>query len=315
MRSVHIHSLCGVGAHKRLLTDACMTSIFSSSWMCRTCGREACFDCFAHIKDAAAGSDEPPKSRSATPPQRERQHRSPFFLPCTKRIKHQAKDFSPATRFCGTELADAIKDMEALLGSSDAEPSSSYGDGMHGIVSEPSPTAGSLSSGSAPDNSSTTALPPSNAEPAHLPAVLPDPSSSSSPESSALGCAPSEGPIPSHDTATFSDAELTEEVFRQVWSTGDPLIVTGVLEKFHVQWTPEYFRSNYGQQKCTIVECQSEMVKEVTVERFFSGFGDYENRSESNSNWKLKVRRIWIHTPLPTPCSWHIQPETGLTLD
>ncbi|KAM5537170.1 hypothetical protein V8D89_009103 [Ganoderma adspersum] len=269
----------------RATCDACMTSIFSSSWMCRTCGREACFDCFAHIKDAA-GSEEPPDSRSMTPPQRERHHRSPFFLPCTKRNKHQPKDFSPATRFCGTELAQAIEDMEALLGSSGAEPSSSSEDRMHDTVSKSSPTAASLSSGSAPDNSPTTALPPSNPEPAHLPAVLPGPSSSSSPESSAVGCAPSEGAIPSHDTATFSHVELTEEVFRQVWSRGDPLMVTGVLEKFHVQWTPEYFRSNYGQQKCTIVECQSELIKEVTVERFFSGFGNYEDRKESN--WKLK---------------------------
>ncbi|KAI1797007.1 hypothetical protein LXA43DRAFT_985519 [Ganoderma leucocontextum] len=268
----------------RATCDACMTSIFSSSWMCRTCGRETCFDCFAHIKEVA-GSDELPESRAMTPPQRERHHRSPFFLPCTKRNRHQPKDFSPVTRFCGTELGQAIEDMEALLVASVVEPSDPPGDRMHDIGSLPS--AASLPSGAATANFTATVLASPNRESTHLAAPLPAPSTSSGTESSTVG-PPSLGgeAIPSHDTATLSHIQLTEEVFHQVWSSGDPIVVTGVLEKFHVQWTPEYFRSNYGHQKCTIVECQSEISKEVTVARFFSLFGNYENRSRSN--WKLK---------------------------
>ncbi len=280
------HSCSSGYAHNgRLLTDACMTSIFSSSWMCRTCGREACFDCFAHLQETE--SAEPAESRAATPPQRERHHRSPFFLPCTNRNRHHSKDFSPVTRFCGTELAQAITDMEILLAPSIIESSTRNPseDRMHDIGSPPSPA--SLPSRSATGDLTAPILPSPTTEPAHLAAPLSTPPLSGT-ESPTLGITLCGEAIPSHDTTTFSHIRLTEEVFRELWSTGDPLVVTGVLEKFQVQWTPEYFRSNYGHQRCTIVECQSETMKEVTVDQFFSWFGNYENRSKAN--WKLKVR-------------------------
>ena len=290
-RETEVRATCGTKrssssshiAYNMSVLDACMTSIFSSSWMCRTCGREACFDCFAYIKEVS-GSETPPEPKSMTPPQRERYNRSPFFLPCAKRSRHQPKDFSPVTRFCETELAQAIKEMEALLASSSIEHSSPPEDRTHD--SQPPPSVIPSRFGGVVGDSTTTVLPSLNPEPAHLPVPLPIPSSS---ESSTVYPAPNEA-IPSHSTVTFPHVELTEELFRQVWSIGDPLVVTGVLEKFRVQWTPEYFCNNYGRQICTIVECQSETIKEVTVEKFFSGFGNYENRS--TSNWKLKVRTI-----------------------
>ena len=293
-RETEVRATCGTKrssssshiAYNMSVLDACMTSIFSSSWMCRTCGREACFDCFAYIKEVS-GSETPPEPKSMSPPQRERHHRNPFFLPCTKRNRHQPKDFSPVTRFCETELAQAIKEMEALLASSSTGHSSPPEDRTHD--SQPLLSVIPLSSGGATGDFTPTVLPSLNPEPAQLPTPLPPPTSSNGSESTTVYPAPNEA-IPSHSTITFAHVELTEEVFRQVWGVGDPLVVTGVLEKFRVQWTPEYFCNNYGRQICTIVECQSETIKEVTVEKFFSGFGNYENRS--TSNWKLKVRAM-----------------------
>jgi lysine-specific demethylase 3 len=91
--------------------------------------------------------------------------------------------------------------------------------------------------------------------------------------------------LPFHPTTTIPDSELTDEVFRPLWSRGDPIVVTGILPKFKVQWTPEYFVQKYNSQSCLILECQTDQNKRVTVGEFFSWFGKYEGRVEC---WKLK---------------------------
>jgi len=78
---------------------------------------------------------------------------------------------------------------------------------------------------------------------------------------------------------------LTEVEFRKVWSLGAPLVVTGLGEKFGIRWRPEHFREKHGAQNCSIVECQTDASKRVTVGEFFGYFGKYEGRTE---RWKLK---------------------------
>ena len=58
----------------------------------------------------------------------------------------------------------------------------------------------------------------------------------------------------------FADADLTDEKFslRRVWERGAPLVVNGLLSKFHIQWMPEYFSTKYGTQSCLILECRTE---------------------------------------------------------
>lgn len=101
----------------RATCDTCMTSIFSSSWMCRLCGREACGECFAQVRELTF--DRPGAGQAeiaALQARREKHaHSNPFFLSCTRRNEHQAKDFSPMSRFCKEELGAAIDAMERLL--------------------------------------------------------------------------------------------------------------------------------------------------------------------------------------------------------
>ena len=91
--------------------------------------------------------------------------------------------------------------------------------------------------------------------------------------------------IPSHPTKTYITSELTEVEFRKVWSLGAPLVVTGLGEKFGIRWRPEHFREKHGAQNCSIVECQTDASKRITVGEFFGYFGKYEGRTE---HWKLK---------------------------
>ncbi|THH01849.1 hypothetical protein EW026_g891 [Hermanssonia centrifuga] len=116
-------------------------------------------------------------------------------------------------------------------------------------------------------------------------AIPPDPSTFANTVSgtSAQSALPSS--VPSHTAQYFTNSELTDDVFRDIWSKGDPLVVTDLLHKFRLDWTPEYFSTKYGSQGCLILECQTDQNKRVTVGDFFSWFGKYEGRRDC---WKLK---------------------------
>ena len=263
-----------------------MTSIFSCSWMCRLCGREACAECFEQVKDLT--EDKPGATQAeiaALQARREKHaHTNPFFLSCTRRNEHHAKDFSPMSRFCKSELAQAIKDMEALLTEPDPDeipvigaidPALQNGQSVSNLGSGVVSNGVSSIIGEAtqvhPVGDRPNGVPPNMGPQTH---PLPDTISTESPG------------IPFHHTITIPDSDLTEEVFRPLWVKGDPLVVTGLLPKFQIQWTPEYFLQKYNSQSCLILECQSDVNKRVTVGEFFSWFGKYEGRVEC---WKLKA--------------------------
>ena len=96
-------------------------------------------------------------------------------------------------------------------------------------------------------------------------------------------------PTPTHPIQYFEENELTEEAFRPYWAQGRPVVVTGLLGKMKVRWTPEYFMEKYSNQSCLILECQTDQSQRMTVGEFFMMFGRYEGRKE---HWKLKVRLI-----------------------
>lgn len=96
---------------------------------------------------------------------------------------------------------------------------------------------------------------------------------------------------PSHSTQSFGSSEVGELDFHSIWQQGLPFVVTGLLPKFELGWTPEYFIEKFGGQKCTIVECQSEATKETTVGEYFRMFGQYSGRT---GVWKLKVGHLIV---------------------
>ncbi|KAG5643259.1 hypothetical protein DXG03_001269 [Asterophora parasitica] len=243
----------------RATCDTCMTSIFSSSWLCRLCGREACAECFTTVSELTAGSENAstdPKVLQAIEARREKHaHANPFFLQCTKRIEHQAKDFSPMSRFCEKELSTAIHEMEELLKETD--------DGV---------TSSNLRE---EDNDEEVEAPLPEGFPAFTTAnpFIP------------VNLSHNTLSTPTLPIRRFEDAVLKQENFPRIWGLGEPLVVTSVLDKFDIEWTPEYFISKYGLQSCLIIECQTEVNKRITVGEFFREFGKYEGRGEC---WKLK---------------------------
>ncbi|KAI0069112.1 Clavaminate synthase-like protein [Artomyces pyxidatus] len=264
----------------RATCDTCMTSIFSSSWMCRQCGREACAECFDKVRELTqprVGASD--AEIAALQAKRETHaHSNPFFLSCTRRNEHQYQDFSPMSRFCKDELVEVIKEMESLLEEVRLEKEAA-------AVAATTHTLDTDSESGLSADAQVTSL------------AAPIPSGGSAPTAGPVGVpasgAPSDGTsiisdeaeIPSHQITTYTDAELTEEEFRRVWKLGIPLLVTGVLDKFKIKWDPQYFIQKYQAQTCSIVECQTDANKRITVGEFFKMFGAYEGRTEC---WKLK---------------------------
>lgn len=247
--------------------------------MCRLCGREACSECFQQVKvltEEVLGASV--AEMAAAQARREKHsHTNPFFLGCTRRHEHRAVDFSPMSRFCKPELQAAITEMEVLLRKEDVDAIA-----VSNTIVPPVgvlPIADDLSTLANPDGTTDSSASTGTAADAAQP--IPP---SSSPVDDLLAA----NAIPSLSPRRFTDAELTEDVFRPLWTNGDPIIVLGLLENFKIKWTPDYFIEKYESQSCLILECQSDQNKRITVGEFFSWFGQYEGRTEC---WKLKVIR------------------------
>ena len=249
--------------------------------MCRLCGREACAECFETVREL---TEDREGATAALQLKREKHaHSNPFFLSCTKRIEHGVKDFSPMSRFCKTELGDAIAEMEALLKTPDVD-------------ALPVDTAidplGSLTSTS--HTNGTSMHEDSTAGPTDVPMVIvqtdeptrPDCSSSKTAQIGPSLAFKTPVEVPSHPAKYYTHEELTDCIFRPLWAKGEPLVVTGLSSKFQIPWTPDYFIEKHGTQSCLIVECQTDVNKRITVGEFFTMFGKYEGRTEC---WKLKV--------------------------
>ncbi|KAH0586927.1 hypothetical protein H2248_005761 [Termitomyces sp. 'cryptogamus'] len=256
----------------RATCDTCMTSLFSSSWLCRLCGREACGDCYSTIHELTY---ERPGMTSAETQELARRrethgYANPFFLQCTKRVDHKAADFSPMSRFCREELERAIEEMEGVVRGMEMEEEEQ----RQNAYGYPAPAPAS------PTLPTPLAIAP------FLPTTL----------------SPLTLSIPTHPIPHYAPSALTPSTFPALWSLGSPLVVVGLLPRFKIAWTPDYFVERYGAQNCLVIECRTEANKRVTVGEFFRAFGRYEGSPSSTAPTPL---------PLPSPSSAAGVPSTG----
>lgn len=350
-----------------LSIDTCMTSLFSSTWMCRHCGREACGQCYKTIHELTS---DPNKQEVVVRRERHAQA-NPFFLSCARRTEHTIASFNPVSRFLQKELDDSVSEMEQLVGKNadmnskeeEGDERNSKGDstvGSEGTVASSSAEVkreGRIESGdnqgqsqfavgadaladsgvgigAKRESNRTTVDPPTdptnsvviasanplsstidNAQPANLSSsstsskvsssegnddgvctlvadpVPPSLSSASSSASSLPPVSATSSSLPTWPVPYYTGDSLTEAAFSALWAKGVPLVVTGLLGRFQIEWTPEYFKAKYGSQACIILECQLDTNKRVTVGDFFEWFGKYEGRTEC---WKLKVSHKFV---------------------
>jgi lysine-specific demethylase 3 len=360
-REIEVRATCGKEprplfqhAYRLNTPDTCLTSLFSLSWMCRSCGREACADCYAKLCSI------PPNTTPASAP-KDRRDPEKRLVACVPRESHSSEQFFPISRFAESELRSAVEEMNAILNEAKhagpsrertpakGTPELQYpspldaGEALANLdllaavvaahphlpnhkspeaktsVSSPptqerlAPVQGTPTKPpTVPTSSSTGDVIPlvkventpdieeattsSTSEPVSSPLLPISPSTSASELSQRIkskspalctNAIVPEDDTPFHPTVTFNDSTLTEETFRQVWVEGRPLVVKGVLDKFHIKWTPQYFIEKYGDHGCMVIDCITEVKREVTVGWFFALFGNYSEREDSRV-WKLK---------------------------
>jgi hypothetical protein len=69
-------------------------------------------------------------------------------------------------------------------------------------------------------------------------------------------------------------------VFQRHWSQGIPVVVTNIQTKLQGNWAPEYFIERYGEQKVTLVNCETNSMLQSTVSDFFKNFNDAGDRKQ-----------------------------------
>ncbi|KAK0207438.1 hypothetical protein IW262DRAFT_1530297 [Armillaria fumosa] len=282
----------------RATCDTCMTSLFCNTWMCRICGREACADCFAQIEDLTMNVPEATRAKIIEQQQLGRKQHSNgnrSFLACKNRDDHQANDFLPVTRFCKKELEEAIVAMELVIMEADRDP-----------IGCDAPNMTSPASGSSVDTNGVRTLPEVSSLPQRIVkystnysyhqdqdlahALIPKPiimPAAPGPHFYPNDHNPTNIPdmVPFHPIQHLKYGEVTDNALRMHLTNGQPLLINGMLEKLKISWSPEYFIRHHRSEECLIVECQTDMLKQATVGRYFEEFGRYEGRKEC---WKLK---------------------------
>lgn len=106
------------------------------------------------------------------------------------------------------------------------------------------------------------------------------------------------------DTLTFLPVpkihheNLAQQLFSSHWhhSRGVPLVVTGLLSRFTLPWSPAYFLTQHGHEACLLNNCGSPNPESSTIEGsvrdFFANFDSSQllikNKKQVPGSWKLK---------------------------
>ncbi|KEP50096.1 Jmjd1a protein [Rhizoctonia solani 123E] len=289
----------------RATCDVCVTSVFSSCHMCTRCGRELCGACFQRVEDMCPPGTPLEYSGSAS---KDRQLHK--FRACSwGRLFHLPADFQPVTRFSHLELEQTVAEMESIIQEqSKNAPAPMEDSTSHTAQAQianwasrvpawnpTSPHASTeppalSSAGSSRDVSSSRGTPDPQ-----LPTmpIIASPTMSPThedPFSAEVGPLPGKRPrvshygrldpasVPSHPVHHFSKT-LSEEEFRPLWARGEAIVVQDLLSEFKLNWTPEYFTSEYGEQRCMVVNCTDNKDVEMMVKEFFEMFGKVDREA------------------------------------
>ncbi|CAE6469855.1 unnamed protein product [Rhizoctonia solani] len=283
----------------RATCDVCVTSMFSSCHMCTRCGRELCGACFQRVEEMCPSGTPLEYSGSASRDRQLHKYRSCSW----GRVFHLPGDFQPVTRFSRRELEQTVRDMESIIQEkSKNAPAPREGSTSHTAQAQIAKWASRIpawnptsphasteppalsSAGSSRDVSSSRGTPDPQLPTMPIiasPTMSPTHEDQFSPE---VGPLPGKRPtvshhgrldpasVPSHPVHHFSKT-LLEENFKPLWARGEAIVVQDLLSRFELNWSPEYFIAEYGEQRCMVVNCEDNKDKEMIVRDFFELFG------------------------------------------
>ncbi|PVG00557.1 hypothetical protein CPB86DRAFT_871842 [Serendipita vermifera] len=282
----------------RVTCDRCLTSIFATSFLCTSCGREFCIECFTFLR--TIDPDHPPDVYLDN------------FTACggIKRTgrTHNADGFLPVSRMELKGLESTIHEMATILQTDDQlyggypshfqstttpgdipyEQKSTKSD-IRTEITEPTPISSRIGDIGIDPGWCSLPKPLETDEDLHI-------QGSNMNEQSQSADLPNETPlqpdlqkgnvtpeaivVESLSFETFHHSEFTQEKFQSLWSEGKTMVVTDLLTKMKGKWTPQYFIDHHGSEKCSITDCDDESQAASNVADFFQRFGQYDSRDK-----------------------------------
>lgn len=216
---------CAVGRTLAwLTTDFCSSTVFGGSWFCLGCGREYCSSCYELFP--ATASDEDIARVDLQPEAVQRILRCRFRGPPHTRVNLRAVSRFERAQLEEHWLAMVTTALEARLDVVDA-------------------LAKDL-----PIKSLEEAFEAQYQPLAQQDVVYPDlytlSTSTCPPPGDPAGLAEQ-----SHPFMRCANAEsLSNDLFDQLWSRGEPIVVDNCLEALSLDWSPSGFIERYGSQSC-----------------------------------------------------------------
>ncbi|KAH0537269.1 hypothetical protein FGG08_005931 [Glutinoglossum americanum] len=272
---------------ERVTCDSCGTTCFLGSWMCVLCGRERCVDCWNGWHNDP-GLLTPRLDKCAS---RKRHTRNHFYMVSRTSaaeinwllchtspevwtlIQGEASRFMPphhtlgSGKFEGPLPVDLLASFREFIHQSNGDP----------LLRE---SIGPLTDLSLPETFSYRGRPLANDT--YIPLLE---------NSRPL--------LPTFDAKDLSPEILpfTDCLFRDIWhlqgdrARGMPIVISGMLNRFNVAWTPDYFINNHDSEQCWVVDCSTNETLHggeiVTVGEFFQSFETHNFRGVTSS-MKLK---------------------------
>ncbi|KAI9775768.1 MAG: hypothetical protein M1839_000896 [Geoglossum umbratile] len=275
-------------SNERVTCDSCGTTCFLGSWMCVICGRERCLDCWSSWQ-IEPGLLTPRLDKCANRKRHTRghfyivnrssvaeinwllRHTSPVVWPLVEGGASQfmlpQHNFGP-TRFEEQQLpVDLLASFREFVHQNNS--CSLLGTSIGPLITLPLPETYTYRGRPTISDAHTTLL--RNSRPL-LPTI------------NAKDLSPKVFPY-------------TDSLFRNIWhlqgdqTRGMPIVISGMLDRFDVAWTPDYFIGNYGDEQCWVVNCSTNETlhggETVTVGEFFKSFNTHNFRGVTTS-MKLK---------------------------
>jgi lysine-specific demethylase 3 len=277
----------------RNVCDFCLANFFIGSFFCGGCGKEFCFECMEVIQGYLPGKGKPvhpsrpeDAGSDAYDPinQYHRPEENEVVYSNTGRIKREPGSASPAPGGPRAMSAAALADIAALPPSVQVKNgkivahnikrlltcSHNRLHGMDDMVAVTSSTEQDLERFVRGMSMYDNLSPPPKRDPYTLPAGL-----------------PAKYPTDSLPYLIIDEADLTPEVFDKVWSQGQTVVISGLEDRFKIDWSPQSFAEAFARMKCSVEDAQLGRLESLRLGDFFANFGnDYLKRG---ATWKLKV--------------------------
>ncbi|KAJ9120864.1 hypothetical protein QFC22_002799 [Naganishia vaughanmartiniae] len=92
----------------------------------------------------------------------------------------------------------------------------------------------------------------------------------------------------SHPFYRIDASKLNEPTFDRMWRDGIPIVIDNAKSYLREDWSPKGFQKLFGDEKCTVYDCQAEIGEDSTINKFFGLFNSRPPDGGAHKVLKLK---------------------------